>query len=155
MQSDSNWSNFLYYSKTKTLMLLDFGATRFFNAEFIASYKEYLCASVAKDHAKLEQISLVMKLHTDGDNEDMQEAHLNMAMMFGEIFCSDEFDFGAENLSERFSAEVKKVIVNRTCPPPDEMYSINRKLSGVLSLCSKFKVKINCNAIFSEVIFAS
>lgn len=38
MQTDPNWSNFLYDSESKRLMLIDFGATRFYSKEFIDNY---------------------------------------------------------------------------------------------------------------------
>lgn len=153
MQPDSNWSNYLYDPKTKRIMLLDFGATRFYSDEFITNYKEFLRASVADDREKLYKLLIKMKFLCDEDNELLIEAHMNAAMMFGEIFRNDsEFDFGEENLSERLSVEVANMIEHRNTPPPEEVYSINRKTSGIVSLCSKLNVKINCRQIYEEII---
>lgn len=39
MQTDPNWSNFLYDEKTRRLMLIDFGSTRFYQNNFIKNYR--------------------------------------------------------------------------------------------------------------------
>ena len=155
MQPDSNWSNFLYDDATKKIMLLDFGATRFYSDEFIAGYKEYLRASVEKNLEKLSKLSLAMRFRTEEDNTAMEEVLIKMALMFGEIFLHETFDFGSNNLSERFSVEMKKLIENRSSPPPGEIYPINRKLSGIMSLCSKFNVKVDCRKIFNDIVDSS
>lgn len=152
MQSDSNWSNYLYDEKTKRIMLLDFGATRFLSRQFIDDYKEFLRLSVAADHGKLLELSIKMKFLAKDDVEALKEAHLNTAIMFGEIFRCNEYNFGEAILSERLSNEVEKIVEHQRNPPPDEIYSINRKLTGIIALCSKFKVSINCAKIYNDFI---
>lgn len=44
MQTDPNWSNFLYDPKEMKLMLIDFGSTRFYSKDFIANYKNVCIA---------------------------------------------------------------------------------------------------------------
>lgn len=38
MQTDPNWSNFLYDASTRQIMLIDFGATRFYHKPFMDDY---------------------------------------------------------------------------------------------------------------------
>ena len=38
MQTDPNWSNFLYCADDGRIGLIDFGANRFFSTEFVDSY---------------------------------------------------------------------------------------------------------------------
>jgi aarF domain-containing kinase len=38
MQTDPNWSNFLYDEKSQKIMLIDFGATRFYPKDFMDNY---------------------------------------------------------------------------------------------------------------------
>lgn len=152
MQSDSNWSNYLYDEKAKIIRLLDFGETRFYSNQFINDYKEFLRLSVAADRENLLKLSCKMKFVIVDDHEALKEAHLNTAIMFGEIFRCNEYNFGKENLSERLSNEVEKTVEHRRHPPPDEIYSINRKLTGIIALCSKFNVSINCRKIYSDFI---
>lgn len=38
MQTDPNWSNFLYDEDSRRLMLIDFGASRFYTRKFMDNY---------------------------------------------------------------------------------------------------------------------
>lgn len=38
MQTDPNWSNFLYDADSRQIMLIDFGATRFYPKPFMDNY---------------------------------------------------------------------------------------------------------------------
>lgn len=38
MQTDPNWSNFLYDASTRQIRLIDFGATRFYHSPFMDDY---------------------------------------------------------------------------------------------------------------------
>lgn len=134
-------------------MLLDFGASRFYSEEFIENYKQYFCATVEGDCDRVRDLLIKMKFLAENENDEMVEGQLNTSMIFGEIFRDDvEFDFGVENLTERLSAEATKVLQNRSSPPPEEFYSINRKLSGILTLCSKLAIKVNCHQIYNEFV---
>lgn len=46
---------------------------------------------------------------------------------------------------------VPTILDHRLCPPPEEIYSLHRKLSGIFLLCAKLQVKINCHDMFREI----
>lgn len=85
----------------------------------------------------------------------MEETHVDTVMIMGEIFTSDndsgEFDFSTQKTTRRIQALVPTILTHRLCPPPEEIYSLHRKLSGVFLLCSKLKVKMNCRTMFHEI----
>jgi aarF domain-containing kinase len=84
----------------------------------------------------------------------MEETHVDTVMIMGEVFTSDgdgEFDFGTQKTTRRIQALVPTILTHRLCPPPEEIYSLHRKLSGVFLLCSKMKIKMNCRDMFNEV----
>lgn len=82
----------------------------------------------------------------------MEETHVDTVMIMGEVFTSDgEFDFGTQKTTRRIQALVPTILNHRLCPPPEEIYSLHRKLSGVFLLCSKMKIKMNCRVMFEEV----
>lgn len=51
MQTDPNWSNFLYDPTTDKIQLLDFGAAREFSKTFTATYFKLLKAGADQDRA--------------------------------------------------------------------------------------------------------
>lgn len=153
MQTDPNWSNFLYDVDTRQLMLIDFGSTRFYSAEFIESYRDVILAAARNDYERVLQLSREMKFLTGYESKQMEEAHVSAVMILGEMFlCKGEFDFGHQNTTQRIASLVPTMIAHRLCPPPEEIYSIHRKLSGVFLLCARLNVKMDCHPIFDEII---
>lgn len=153
MQTDPNWSNFLYDTNSKTLMLIDFGSTRFYSDEFINDYKEIIRAAVADDFDKVLKLSQKMQFLTGYETKQMIDAHVNATMILGEMFrYPGEFDFGKQSTTKRIADLVPTMIAHRLCPPPEEIYSIHRKLSGVFLLMSRLNVKLDCRPIYDEII---
>lgn len=153
MQTDPNWSNFLYDVNTKRLMLIDFGSTRFYTDEFIDSYRAIILAAVADDYDTVLTLSRKMNFLTGYETKQMEAAHVNAVMILGEMFrYQGEFNFGKQNTTKRIASLVPTMIAHRLCPPPEEIYSIHRKLSGVFLLCARLDVKLDCRPIFEEII---
>lgn len=82
----------------------------------------------------------------------MEDAHCNAVLILAEVFSSDTaFDFGRQDTTLRIQKLIPTIVAERLCPPPEEIYSLHRKLSGVFLLCAKLKVKITCRDMFLEV----
>ncbi|XP_014235469.1 atypical kinase COQ8B, mitochondrial isoform X2 [Trichogramma pretiosum] len=153
MQTDPNWSNFFYNTQTKQLILLDFGACRSYTKEFMDKYIEVINGASEGDRGKVLQISREMGFLTGYESKVMEEAHVDAVMILGQVFDRDHkyFDFGGQDVTRRIQALVPTIVHHRLCPPPEEIYSLHRKLSGVFLLCAKMNVKINCRDMFREV----
>ena len=79
----------------------------------------------------------------------MEEAHVDAVMILGEIFRhTGDYDFTTHNTTHRLQKLVPTMISHRLCPPPEEIYSLHRKLSGIFMLCVKLKVAIPARDIF-------
>ncbi|XP_014366241.2 atypical kinase COQ8B, mitochondrial isoform X1 [Papilio machaon] len=154
MQTDPNWANFFYNTSTKQVVLLDFGATREYPKEFMDQYIEIIKAASEGDRAAILRMSRDMKFLTGYESKIMEESHVDTVMIMGEVFTSEgsgEFDFGTQKTTRRIQDLVPTILTHRLCPPPEEIYSLHRKLSGVFLLCSKLKIKMNCRDMFREI----
>lgn len=153
MQTDPNWSNFFYNSKTKQLILLDFGACRSYSKKFMDDYIEIINGASNGDRNKVLTLSKKMGFLTGYESKIMEEAHVDAVMILGQVFDKDHeyFDFGGQDVTKKIQALVPTIVHHRLCPPPEEIYSLHRKLSGVFLLCAKMNVKINCRDLFVEV----
>lgn len=60
----------------------------------------------------------------------MKDAHVDAVMILGEILCKEGFDFTQQSTTSRIQALVPTIVHHRLCPPPEEVYSLHRKLSG-------------------------
>ncbi|XP_055642351.1 atypical kinase COQ8B, mitochondrial [Toxorhynchites rutilus septentrionalis] len=152
MQTDPNWSNFLYDSHSKQIMLIDFGATRFYPKPFMDSYLRVIQAATKNDRQRILELSRNMGFLTGYETQAMEKAHVDAVLILGEIFSVDgDFEFGRQSTTKKIAALVPVMIAHRLCPPPEEIYSLHRKLSGVFLLCSRLNAKIDCKPLFQEV----
>lgn len=79
----------------------------------------------------------------------MEDAHVDAVMILGEVFRSPgPYDFAGQDMTARIQNLVPTLVTHRLCPPPEEVYSLHRKLSGVFLLCSKLKASVSCRTKF-------
>lgn len=43
------------------------------------------------------------------------------------------------------------MLEHRLCPPPEESYSLHRKMSGCFLLCAKLGSRVTCGPIFEDI----
>ncbi|XP_058823624.1 atypical kinase COQ8B, mitochondrial [Topomyia yanbarensis] len=152
MQTDPNWSNFLYDSETRKIMLIDFGATRFYTKTFMDDYMRVIQAATRNDRQSILELSRKMGFLTGYESVAMEKAHIDAVLILGEVFSVDgEFEFGRQNTTKKIASLVPVMVAHRLCPPPEEIYSLHRKLSGVFLLCARLNAKIDCKPLFAEV----
>lgn len=152
MQTDPNWSNFFFNPNTNEISLIDFGAARDFSSEFVGKYYQILKAAAHKNEDDILKHSINIGFLTGLENKQMIKAHVDSVLILGKIFEHDEaYDFGSQDISLRIHRTVPVMIENRLIPPPDEIYSLHRKLSGVFMLLVKLKANVNCRRLFNKV----
>ncbi|XP_062565500.1 atypical kinase COQ8B, mitochondrial [Armigeres subalbatus] len=152
MQTDPNWSNFLYDVKSRQIMLIDFGATRFYQKPFMDDYMRVIEAATRNDRKRISELSRQMGFLTGYESATMENAHIDAVLILGEVFSVDgEFEFGRQSTTKKIAALVPVMVAHRLCPPPEEIYSLHRKLSGVFLLCARMNAKIDCKPLFLEV----
>ena len=153
MQTDPNWGNFLYDVRTRTTYLIDFGAAREYDEEFVQGYLNIVIANANRDEEALMKESIKMGFLTGDENDIMLEAHKLSGFCLGEPFQSYEpYDFKNSKVTSRISEHGAVFLQHRLTPPPEEVYTLHRKLAGAYNLCIKLGAKISCRDILDEVI---
>ncbi|KAK6502614.1 hypothetical protein TWF506_003194 [Arthrobotrys conoides] len=154
MQTDPNWSNFLYNSTTHKISLLDFGASREFPQEFITSYIQILKAASKKDTPTIRDLSIKLGYLNGLESQSMLEAHIGSILTLAEPFAKDApevYDFGRQTVTERVKGYIPTMVRERLRPPPEETYSLHRKLSGAFLLCARLGSRVRAKEMFGEI----
>ncbi|KAI9451411.1 ABC1-domain-containing protein [Lactarius psammicola] len=159
MQTDPNWSNFLWNAKTRQVELVDFGATRSYSHAFIDNWLRLLLAAAGQDHEGCLRWSLELGYLTGEENDIMNDAHVESLQLLATPFRNDTpqpFAFGPGSMWAGITADIREripVMLNhRLTPPPRETYSLNRKLSGAFLLASRLRATVDCRKLWDGVV---
>lgn len=155
MQTDPNWTNFLYNRSTQRLELLDFGASRDFPAKFVEPYVSLLIAAGKGDRETCRDRSIELGYLTGRESPEMLAAHVDSIFTLSEPFndnAPEVYDFEDQTITDRVRANIGLMLRERMAPPPEETYSLHRKLSGAFLLCARLKSKIRTRDMFADAV---
>jgi aarF domain-containing kinase len=153
MQTDPNWTNFLYNAKTNKLELLDFGASREYPDDFILTYSRLLAAAAKSDKQTIKELSLELGYLTGHESKAMLNAHVLSVLTLAEPFLDTSpelYDFRDQTITERVKSLIPLMLRERLAPPPEETYSLHRKLSGAFLLCARLGSRVPCRELFKN-----
>ncbi|QSS50407.1 ABC1 protein [Histoplasma capsulatum var. duboisii H88] len=155
MQTDPNWTNFLYNASTNKLELLDFGASRDYPGSFISTYLRVLQAASRNDRETCRDLSIKLGYLTGFESQAMVNAHITSILTLSEPFMAsspDVYDFSDQTITDRVREMIPLMLRERLAPPPEETYSLHRKLSGAFLLCARLGSRVRCKELFENAL---
>lgn len=155
MQTDPNWTNFLFNATTKKLELLDFGASREFPDKFIQPYIQILLGASRNDRNACRDLSIQLGYLTGHESQAMLNAHIESILTLAEPFgdgSPEVYDFRDQTITDRIRGLIPLMVRERLAPPPEETYSMHRKLSGAFLLCAKLGSRVRCREMFAKAM---
>jgi aarF domain-containing kinase len=155
MQTDPNWTNFLFNAKENKIELLDFGASRDFPDEFVEPYVNILIAASREDREAIRTLSLELGYLTGDESPAMLSAHTDSVLTLAEPFKlsgPEVYDFRDQTITDRVRDLIPVMVRERLAPPPEETYSLHRKLSGAFLLCARLGSRVPCRELFGKAV---
>lgn len=142
------------FSDTETgrLGLIDFGATREYRPFFVNNYFKILQGAANGDRNQILDFSTKVGFLTGYENKEMNDAHVDSVMILAEPFRKNHnYNYAAQKATSRMQELVPIMLKNGLCPPPPEVYSLHRKMSGLFLMAAKLKADINCYEIWQKI----
>lgn len=155
MQTDPNWTNFLWNRGTHKIELLDFGASRDFPDEFVDPYIAILIAASKGDRSTIASKSVDLGYLTGHESSTMTEAHVTSVLTLAEPFgasAPEVYDFRDQTITDRVRGLIPVMVRERLAPPPEETYSLHRKLSGAFLMLAKLGSRVRCRELFENAV---
>lgn len=150
VQTDPNFSNFLIRSQDHQLkiILLDFGATKKYDSEFIDNYIELIRSLEHDDAKKIIDLSIKYGFLNAAEPENVQKLYLEMMSIAIEPFMQckkiGKFNFSDIEYSKRSTAILKEFMMAlKYSAPPHKIIFLHRKLGGLFSLLKRLNLELD------------
>ena len=150
IQTDPNFANFRFNLDNQKIVLLDFGATRKYDPNFIKKYQTLMCGVIDDKPEHIRQAAVSIGLMSQTLAPDLQEFIIDMCFDACEPLTEDkDYDFAASDLTKRLHEKGMSLSENDAfwhVPPADSVF-LHRKLGGVFLLACTLKASINLHRI--------
>jgi predicted unusual protein kinase regulating ubiquinone biosynthesis (AarF/ABC1/UbiB family) len=155
MQTDPNFANYLFQPDSGRLVLLDFGATQEFTADFVDRFRRITRAIVARDRASIaEQAVAIGYLAADAPPRE-REAVVDVIQLVCEpLEHRGRYDFAASGLPARvrelgFDLAFRQGLLK--APPPDTMF-LHRTLAGMFVLVARLGARVDVRKLIQPLL---
>lgn len=159
VQTDSNYGNFLVQRQGSqtVLVLLDFGACRVYDQNFISDYRKLLMAVASNDSQRIKDQAIHFKLIDPKESPEAFAAFEEMlTTAIRPFFANSEnhqaFDFSDQKHLEMSQAASKKLVsALKYSPPPQNILFLHRKLGGVYSVLKNLGVSLDISKYWQQM----
>ena len=155
VQTDPNFGNFLIRPEARTIVLLDFGATVEYDADFRASYVALLRAVATGDPARIVDAGIAFGLIDPRESQDTRGLFVEMLVSSSEPFSQHgkPFVFRNADYAARSQSVVKRFAKSlRYSPPPRHLIFLHRKLGGLFQLLKRLDVDLDLSPYWAQML---
>lgn len=155
MQTDPNFANYLWQRATGHVVLLDFGATRHFSEDFVASYAATTRAVLDGDRERVAREAVRIGYVAADDAPDRVKAAVDMIFLVCEpLRHQGVYDFPASDLPTRvrdlgYELAIRQGLVR--APPPETIF-LHRKLVGSFLLLARIGARVDARSLVLECL---
>jgi predicted unusual protein kinase regulating ubiquinone biosynthesis (AarF/ABC1/UbiB family) len=144
VQTDPNFANYRYDPRSKSIQLLDFGATREYAAETLASLRYMLAACMEGNEADIHSAAMAIGYLHSEDDTLYRDAVTQLLRTATEPLRHPAYAFGSSDLAKRMQDLVIAMRLQKKFGriPPAEILFLHRKLGGLYLLLSRLRVKL-------------
>lgn len=143
VQTDPNLGNFLFRPQERSLVLLDFGATKSYDLAFRKQYSELIMATMSHQTQKVLSIGQEMGLIDPRESHETKEIFKELLFESMRPITLLEYDFGESKYPEKMRKISRELVKSlRFSAPPQKLIFLHRKLSGIFYILRTLKVTL-------------
>ncbi len=155
VQTDPNHGNYLYREDTKQIVLLDFGATLRFPAEFRERYVELLQVIGTRDRTAIIQSGIDFGLLDAREPDVAKDNYADMMLCALEPFetARQPFQFrdaGYHDRAREIGTRFTRSLVYS--PPPRQIIFLHRKLGGIFQLLKRLDLTLDLAPYWEQMV---
>lgn len=158
LQSDPHLGNYKIQLGTgmteDVIVLLDFGATKRFSAEFISAYKKLMKGAITNNHELFVEGARQLGFITDSDSQEYVKAFTEFCYQTVEPFkeVQPEFNWKESDLPKRVIKNAFEFRHYELRAPPQELVFLDRKTAGVYMFLSALKANFHPRNVISPYL---
>jgi predicted unusual protein kinase regulating ubiquinone biosynthesis (AarF/ABC1/UbiB family) len=155
VQTDPNFANYLVAPEGERLLLLDFGATREYDAAFVGHYADVCRAVIAGDRRAVLDAAVAIGYLRHDDPADRLEAAVDLIFLVCEPLRHEgRYDFAHSTLAARardagFDLAFRRGFLRA---PPAETVFLHRKLVGTFLLSARIRARVDVRALVEPLL---
>lgn len=155
VQTDPNYANFKIQSNPMRVVLLDFGATVFYEDGFIQKYRSLLKTFATFNREKILQASLDFGLIDERESDETKANFVEFLKSSVEPFFphlqpfrfkDEDFARKAQEVGKEFTTSLKY------SPPPKRIVFLHRKLGGIFNMLRKMDCELNLEPYWEKMV---
>ncbi|MCD6672821.1 MAG: AarF/ABC1/UbiB kinase family protein [Burkholderiaceae bacterium] len=155
MQTDPNFANYLWQPDRGRIVLLDFGSTTDFDADFVAAYTRITQAAMSGDRDAVAQYAIEIGYVDAADPVPRIEATVDVILLVCEpLRHRGRYDFAASDLPSRAGALGLDIGIRQgllRVPPAQTMF-LHRKLIGSFFLLAHIGARVDVRSLMLALL---
>ncbi len=158
VQTDPHFGNYRIHidpsGAQDQLILLDFGAVRRVDSDFLKPYRNLVLSALNQDGEGVTRAGRDLGLLKDSDPPELVQKYLDLCFLITEPFYGpDSYDWGASDLPQRVAkVGTEMVAAFHLRTPPHQSLFLDRKLGGTFVFLSKLGCKAQFRSCFAPYL---
>ncbi len=153
VQTDPNFANYLYDAGTRRLALLDFGATRTYDASTVEAFRRLFTAGVRKDLRAADAAASDIGYYRPELDQRRRRFVVDLVVQACEpLRHRGAYDFGGSDLPARMHAAGVQMSADKELwySPPAEVLFLHRKIGGMYLLAARLGARVDIRGLFAR-----
>lgn len=155
VQTDPNFSNYLYDADTRRIALLDYGAAHAIHAHWVETYRRLARATRDGDREAMHRACIDLGYLTETSPAVEVREMLDLLHLSGEpVRTPGPYDFGQSDLFERVFHRGRELFLDQrfnNMPEPATLF-LHRKFMGTFMLCRKLQARVDIHGMLAPYL---